>query len=136
MTGKANTVDLSTFDEAIKKQEDGIPVPIVGMDGKTDLGFSIRVAGPDSERAMLAKEELGDKMISEERFGAVSAKEAVANGIQYLAKITIGWEPAIKLDGKEMEYSVENAVKVYTRFNFIREQVDLAAGKRSRFIKG
>jgi len=129
-------VDLATFDAAVKKQEDGIAVPILAMDGKTKLGFSIRVAGPDSDRAERAQEELTDELIEQENMTRVQAREATQRGLRYLAKITIGWEPAVILDGQELAYSEDNAFKLYQRFKFIREQVDRAAGNRARFTKG
>lgn len=138
MTEKKNAgpIDLSAFDEVVKKQDEGITVDIVGMDGKSPLGLSIRVAGPDSERAQKAQEELADELIDQENLTRLKAKEAAQRGIRYLARITMGWEPAVVLDGKELAYSPENAEKVYARFKFIREQVDRAAGNRARFMKG
>lgn len=136
MTDKTNApIDLSGFDAAIQAQEEGILVPIKGMDGKTDLGLSIRVAGPDSDRARQAQQELSDELIAEEKLN-LSAGEIVERSIRYVAKITLGWEPAIKMDGKEMAYSEANAVKLYTKYNFIYEQVNKAAGNRANFTKG
>lgn len=129
-------VDLAQFDAAVAKQEEGILVPILGMDGKSSLGFSIRVAGPDSKRAKGAQEELADELIESENLTRLQAREVADRGFRYLAKVTMGWEPAIVLDGQEMIYSEENAEKLYRRFNFIREQVDRAAGNRTRFTKG
>jgi hypothetical protein len=129
-------VDLAQFDAAVAKQEEGILVPILGMDGKTSLGFSIRVAGPDSKRAKDAQEELADELIESENLTRLQAREVADRGYRYLAKVTMGWEPAIVLDGQEMAYSEENAEKLYRRFNFIKEQVDRAAGNRTRFTKG
>lgn len=136
MTDKKGAIDLSSFEDAIQKQEKGIDVPILGMDGKTPLGLTIRVAGPDSDRAQRAQEELADELIEQENMTRLNARDAAKRGIKYLARITIGWTPDVVLDGQELAYSPENAEKVYTRFRFIREQVDRAAGNRARFIKG
>lgn len=129
-------VDLSVFDEAAKRHEAGIDVKVLGPDGKTPLGLTIRVAGPDSDRARRAQEHLADELIEQENFTQLKAGDATRRGIRYLAMITIGWEPAIVLDGQELAYSVENAENVYRRHKFIRDQVDRAAGNRSRFMKG
>lgn len=128
-------VDLSSMDEAVKRQDQGIDVPINGMDGKS-LGFTIKVAGPDSERAIKAQEELADELIEAGNNERLKAREAARRGVRYLAKITMGWDPAVVVDGKELAYSEENAEKLYTRFRFIREQVDRAAGNRKAFTKG
>ena len=136
-------VDLAQFDEAVKKQGAGILVPILGMDGRTPLGFSIRVAGPDSDRAKQAQDDLSEELIDQQNMARMSARDAAQRGLRYLAKITMGWEkadgsdgPAIVLDGEALAYSEENAVKLYQRFAFIKEQVDRAAGSRARFLKG
>ncbi len=129
-------VDLSSFDEAKRRHDEGIDVPILGPDGKTELGFTIRVAGPDSERAQTAQEELADELIDQENLSRLKAREAAQRGIRYLAKLTIGWAPNIILDGQELEFSEDNAAMLYRRHRFIREQVDRAAGNRARFTKG
>lgn len=136
MSEKKAAIDLSSFEDAIQKQEKGIDVPILGMDGKTPLGLTIRVAGPDSDRAQKAQEELADELIEQENMTRLNARDAAKRGIKYLARITIGWAPDVVLDGQELAYSPENAERVYTKFRFIREQVDRAAGNRARFIKG
>lgn len=55
---QAKTFDLASLDAAIKKQDEGIDIDIKGLDGKSPLGFSIKVAGPDSERAAKAHDEI------------------------------------------------------------------------------
>jgi hypothetical protein len=141
MTAKKNDatetagVDLAQFDDAVKRQNDGIEIEIKSMDGKTPLGFSIKVAGPDSDVATKAQEELADQLIEDGDISRLKAREAADQGIKYLARITLGWAPAIVLDGQKLEYSPANAEKLYRRFKFIREQVDRAAGKRAAFLK-
>ncbi len=106
----AGALDLSSLDAAIKRQDEGLAVEIKGLDGKTPLGLTIKVAGPDSQRAQKAQEELADEMIAREELSTkASAKEATERGIKFLARVTLGWEPAVKLDGEELGYSVKNA---------------------------
>lgn len=139
MTDKSEkkAVDLSGLSKHVEKQEAGIDVVLKGMDGETPLGVTIRVAGPDSKRAQQANEEITDEMIDEgEGNTRLKARERTRRAIQFLAKLTIGWEPAIVIDGEELKYSEENAIKLYTRFKFIRDQVDVAAGNRKRFMQG
>lgn len=135
-TQTKKAVDLSSLDDAKKKHEEGIGVSVLGADGKTPLGFSIRVAGPDSDRAQKAQEELTDELIEQGNAGSLNGREATQRGVKYLARITLGWEPKIILDGQELAYSPENAEKLYRRHKFIREQVDRAAGNRAGFLKG
>lgn len=136
MTEKKKAVDLSSFDEAKKKHEEGIEVPIAGPDGKTKMGFSIKVAGPDSERAEAAQGEMIDALAEKQNETHLDRRERVTAGILYLAKITLGWEPNIIVDGEELAYSEANAEKLYRRHKFIREQVNVAAGNRARFTNG
>lgn len=128
-------VDLSCFDYEKKKHEEGISVAIKDPLGN-DTGFSIRIAGEYSERAQKARRELSDELIAGGKLGALSADEVADRNIRYLAKITLGWTPNAVVEGKELEFSEANAVKVYRRYPSIREQVDTEAGKRERFIKG
>ena len=130
----AAVVDLAQFDEAVKRQNDGVKVDIKSMDGKTPLGFWIRVAGPDSERAIKAQEEMADELIEEGSASPTSAAERDRRGRRHLAKITMEWGPKIILDGAELTCSVENAEKLYSRFRFIRDQIDVPAGNRARFL--
>jgi len=128
-------LDLSGVEAAIQRQDEGTDVEIVGLDGKTPLGLTIRVAGPDSERAQRAQEALADEMVAAGNAATkLKARDATARGIRYLAEITIDWAPAVKLGGEELAYSAANAAKLYERFRFIREQVDRAAGDRGRFM--
>lgn len=132
----AEALDLTALDDAVKRQDAGIGIDILGPDGKTPLGLTIIVAGPDSERALAAQEELADEMLGQESLGRAKARETMKRGIRYLARITIGWTPAVKIGGNEIAYSVENAEMLYTRFRFIREQIDRAAADRARFMNG
>lgn len=133
---ETKAVDLSSFDDAKKKHEEGIDVALVGPDGKTKIGVTIRVAGPDSDRAEAAQGEFADELAEQQNSGALNGRERTSYGIRYLAKITLGWEPNLVVDGQELAYSEENAEKLYRRHKFIREQVDRAAGNRARFTKG
>lgn len=129
-------IDLSEIETAIRAQDEGVEVDILGLDGKTPLGFKIRVAGPDSARAVAAQEASTNDLLAQEDAGRPNASAINQRAIIHLAKVTMGWEPAIKIDGEALAYSEANAITLYTRFRFIREQVDRAAGKRARFTKG
>lgn len=127
------SVDLSQFDAALEKMESGIDVPILGMDGKL-TGLSITVAGPDSERAQKARQELHLEDVDSERMVPFTAAELYARGTRYLAKITVGWSGPVKIAGEELTYSEANTIRVYERYRFIREQIDGAAGSRAGFF--
>lgn len=130
-------LDLSAFGAAVKRQNDGIEVDILGMDGETPTGLKIRVAGPDSKRAQAAQETMADELVAQQVDGRMKAADATKRGIRYLAKITLGWSPESINDGEEeFAFSEAAAVKLYTKYRYIREQVDRAAGSRTRFTNG
>lgn len=128
------SIDLTPFDEALRRQDEGIDVPVLSMDGKTPTGLSIRVAGPDSDRATQARQELQQELIAANRLAPLTPAETAAQGTRFLAKITLGWSPSVTMGGQELSYSEANAIRIYERFRFIRQQVDMAAGSRLAFM--
>jgi len=132
----SDTVDLAQFDEMQRRQEDGIDVKILSADGRKPLGFTIKVAGPDSERAMQAREQMADEMVNEADNSIAGLRQRAQYAIKYLGKVTMGWGPRVVVGGEELAYSEENATKLYQRFPFIRDQVDAASSSRARFLKG
>ena len=140
------TVDLAQFDAAVQRQEDGILVPIYSMDGKTPLGFSIRVAGPDSSRSTEALDAIQQELIDEASLDTPKPSDNANRRLRYFAKVTMGFEPdaradgttpdtAIILDGAPLPFSEDNAAKLYQRFRFIYQQVVAKADTRAAFLK-
>ena len=64
----------------------------------------------------------------------VPIEEIEQDGIDLLAACTTGWIGII-IEDKEIPFSTDNAVMVYERFPWIKEQVDTAIGDRANFIK-
>jgi hypothetical protein len=139
-------VDLAKFDAAVQRQEEGILVPIYGMDGKTRLGFSIRVAGPDSSRSTEALDTIQQELIEEASLDAPKPSDNAHRRLRYFAKVTMDFVPderedgtrpdhAIVLDGEPLPFSEENAAKLYQRFRFIYQQVVAKADTRAAFLK-
>lgn len=133
--GGAAPFDLASLDTVVQAQESGIDIEIKGPDGKTPIGFSIRVAGPDSERSRKAIESITDEYLDREDASPTTAAELDRRGLLVLSKSVISWTP-IKLDGEDLVCSEENAQRLFVRFRFIREQVERKAGRRSAFTKG
>jgi hypothetical protein len=84
-----NAIDLDQFEGALERQEKGIEVSLLSMDGKSPLGVSIRVAGPDSERAAKARADLHQELVDNQNVDPLSPAEAAARGVRFLAKITL-----------------------------------------------
>lgn len=132
-------VDLSLLDENLKLQEEGIDVEIAGPTNKP-TGLVIYIFGPDSTRAQQASREL-QKQIEQEaaKEGDVDLDSPEAQRrrqMSYLAKITKGWNKPPMVDGEPLAFSEENAVKLYTKYPIIENQVRFKADRRSSFIKG
>ena len=134
-TEKTDVVDLDAFDSVIKRQNDGMPVEIKAMDGKTPLGLTITIAGPDSDFAQTAREELQDEAVDAETF-RLSPKDMDERGLRYLAKVTLAWSAPIRMGGVDLPLNEENAMAVYRKYRFIREQIDRKANNRALFSKG
>jgi len=124
--------DLAIFDGMQKAQEDGLDVEIRGPDNKK-LGFSIRIAGPDSIRQRRAVEKMAAERMASDDPTPLSPQDLYDRQTRGLASSTISWTP-FKMDGGVYELTEENAYKLYTRFPFIRDQVAERAGRRSAFF--
>lgn len=143
---KTATTDLAQFDAAVQRQEDGILVPIYGMDGKTRLGFSIRVAGPDSTRSTEALDAIQQELVEEASLETAKPSDNANRRLRYFAKVTMDFVPdqradgttpevAIVLDKEPLPFSEANAEKLYQRFRFIYQQVAAKADTRAAFLK-
>jgi len=128
----AGGLDLSRFDAMQVAQEEGLDVEIRGPDGKK-LGFSIKIAGPDSVRQRQAIEKMASERLEANDPTPLSAAELFDRQTRGLAIATISWSE-FKLDGEVYKLTEENAYKLYTRFPFIRDQVADRAGRRSAFF--
>ncbi len=124
--------DLSKFDAMQDAQEAGLDVDIRGPDGKK-LGFTIKIAGPDSMRQRKAIEKMAAERMASEDPAPLGPQELFDRQTHGLAASTISWSP-FKLDGDVYECTEENAYKLYTRFPFIRDQIADKAGRRSAFF--
>ena len=125
--------DLAEFDSLQKNQDEGIEVKIKDPNGQ-DVGITIKVAGPDSERQRKAIEKLQNERLQSEDVLPMTAEDLARQQVRGLAMSVMGWTPII-LGGEELKYSEENAIKLFNRFPFIRDQVQAKAGKRAAFLQ-
>jgi hypothetical protein len=134
MTTKTQKInDLSAFDGLKEAQEAGIDIELKDPSGQP-IGVSIRVAGPDSERQRKVMKALTNERINNEDLATATAEDIEVNTLKILAASVISWSPIV-LDGSDLPYSEESAIRLFTRFPFIREQVEKKAGKRTGFMK-
>lgn len=133
---KPDFIDLTAFDDNLQLQEDGMAVDIVNPSGKS-TGLKIMIYGPDSSRAEQAVKELASEIerdtAADGDLGGDTPEAQKKRSIAYLAKITKGWNVPIGAD--RLAYSEENARTLYTKYPFIKDQVQFKADRRSLFIK-
>jgi len=125
-------LDLSRFDAMQAAQEAGLDVDVKDPTGKK-IGFTIKVAGPDSARQRKAIEKLAAERMASDDPTPLTAQELYDRQTKGLASSTISWSP-FKVDGALLECTEENAYAIYNRFPFIRDQVAERAGRRSAFF--
>lgn len=127
--------DLAELDEVVKVHEEGVDVPLLSIDGFSLLGFGIRIAGPESQKYQVAR----DQMVKDITHATISAEGQIADSDRrkietaFLSRISLAFTGPAKLDGKILENTEEDFVKLYRRFDFIRRQIDGAQANRENF---
>ena len=122
-------MDLSTLD--VKKgANEGAELKLLHPVSGEDTGIRISVVGRDSD---LYQQELRRIQNSRIRKGVVTSASR-DDGVELLAKCTTGWD-GVEEKGSVLEFSEENAKRVYKAYPWIREQVELFMGDRSNFLE-
>ena len=138
MSSKKKTVDLAAID-TVKGSNEGFDVQIYHPGTNEDLEISISVLGKDSNAFQKVSRAQNKKRMTKMQKGGfrnvatVPIEEIEQDGIDLLAACTTGWT-GIMIDGKEIAFSKDNAVMIYERFPWVKEQVDTAIGDRANFI--
>lgn len=139
-TSTRTSLDLGSID-VVKAANEGVEVQLYHPGTNADLGVVIKVLGRDStEFRRLSAEQNRRRMAKMTKggtfkMGVINPEELENDLINLLAACTISWT-GVRVDGAELPCSRENAAMLYTRFPWIREQVDATVGDRSVFLKG
>lgn len=101
------------------------------------VGVFITLAGADSAihrkaTATIAKRRLSNTKGFRNR--ALDPEKFEAEGIEVLAACTLGWKGVV-VDGAPLPCSRDNAIMLYTRFPWLREQVDQFVSDRSVYLQ-
>jgi uncharacterized membrane protein YgcG len=127
--------DLSELDVVQKAQEDGAVVLIRNADGISPLGFSVRVAGPDSIRGQTARSRMQDDFLA---LGTLSPTPEQRDEVEtkMLSRVCIEFvsDRPVVLDKRPLQNTEEDFFRLMTRFRWIRRQIDNAQGQRARFL--
>lgn len=127
-------MDLSSFDlsaDESRVMEVRTPNGDVMMqsDGKSPVTISLLSQDCDT---MVKARNLSLNLASKR--GRATAESVQADSVRLLAKATTAWD-GIGIGEDVTPFSYDNAVKLYTEFPFIKEQVDSFVTERSNFLK-
>lgn len=120
-------MDLSTFDLKADSEK-GARLELFHPALWTPLGVFIHVLGPDSERARQAQADIFRDVGSN-----LSQDQLKERSARYAAKLTVSWD-GVEWEGKPLEFSFDNAVMIYTKQEWVRQQVDKFQADRANFF--
>jgi len=132
-------IDLASID-TVKGSNEGFKVQIYHPGTNEDLDLIINVLGKDSDAFQKVSRAQNKKRMAKMQKGGfrntapIPIEEIEQDGIDLLAACTTGWTGVI-IEGEEIQFSIDNAVMVYERFPWIKEQIDTAIGDRANFIR-
>ena len=128
--------DFASCDVAAKAEE-GAELEVLDPITNEPVGVYITLAGADSAihrkaTATIAKRRLSNTKGFRNR--ALDPEKFEAEGIEVLAACTLGWRGVI-VEGAPLPCGRDNAVRLYTRFPWLREQVDQFVSDRSAYLQ-
>ena len=125
------TFDLAKLDTA-KVAEEGAELRVAHPTTGEDLGITITMIGTDSKTFRdISKSRATASLKKKTREIDLDQNESEA--VELLAKCTKGWS-GITENGKEVAFSYDNAVDIYTKYIWLREQIDRFMADRSNFL--
>ena len=134
---KKGVIDLANID-TVKGAIEGLTLRFTPATNE-DLGITINVIGKDSDEFQKITREQTKKRMQKAAKGGfrnvtIPVEELEEDSLKLLAACTKGWSGVVE-NGKAVECTKENAMAIYEKYPWIREQVDTAIGDRANFIK-
>ena len=110
--------------------------PITGEPLLDANGFPVTVTllGADSTKMRQEMSNRAKKQLASKSKPVNNIEEAEKLSAELLAVITVSWS-GITENGQEIECNRENAIKVYTKYSWLRQQVDAFTTDRANFYK-
>jgi hypothetical protein len=131
------TFDLASID-TVKDANQGTTVELYHPSSGKDLGILINILGKDSDKFRQIQTEQSRRRTAKlQKTGfraGLTSSDFDSDAIELLASCTTGWENMV-IDKKDVPFTRENAVAIYTQYPWIKEQVDSAVGDRALFTK-
>ena len=130
-------IDLASID-TVAGANKGFDVSIYHPGTLEDLGITITVLGKDSDLYRQKSTKMQQKRLDKLAKGGFRKKNmnidgSDADAIRLLAECTTGWIGVIE-NKEEIPFSVDNAIDLYTKYPWMREQIDEAIADRSNFL--
>jgi hypothetical protein len=123
--------DLAALDDLVANQDRGAAMSIVHpVTLETLPDITIVVAGPDSDVQRRARLATADALLAYRDRPGAEDQERLA--IEQLARCVVGWE--VKQDGVDVPFTFTNVVRVFTKFPFVRDQVNAFAASRGPYM--
>ena len=123
--------DLAKLDTA-KVAEEGAELRVAHPTTGEDLGIKITLIGTDSKTFRdISKSRATASLKKKTR--EIDLDQNESDAVELLAKCTKSWS-GITENGKEVAFSYDNAVKLYTKYLWLREQIDRFMADRSNFL--
>ena len=125
------TFDLAKLDTA-KVAEEGAELFVAHPTTGEDLGITITLIGTDSKTFRdISKSRATASLKKKTR--EIDLDQNESDAVELLAKCTKGWT-GITENGKEVAFSFDNAVQLYTKYLWLREQIDRFMADRANFL--
>ena len=123
--------DLAKLDTA-KVAEEGAELRVAHPTTGEDLGITITLIGTDSKTFRdISKSRATASLKKKTR--EIDLDQNEQDSIELLARCTKGWS-GITENGKDIPFGHENAVEIYTKYLWLREQIDRFMADRSNFL--
>jgi len=104
--------------------------PLIDNDGNV-VGISL--VGRDSSEYRGAQRSITNRRLSRKSNSAITAERLESEGNEVLARCTKSWV-GIVLEGESLECNFANALKLYNKVHWLKEQVDEFVSERSNFL--
>lgn len=132
-------IDLSQFDtkDSAEQGEKCFlrnPISFEPLLDEQENQLWILLAGQDSARYQKAVRKSTNKRLGRRTMARVTADELESDRQELLVEVTLDWSPGISIGSEEIDYSPDNARRLY-RLRWVREQVDAFIEERSNFFK-
>lgn len=125
--------DLASLDSSAKAER-GAELEVLHPVTGEKLGIVILLAGMDSAVYRNAIAAIANRRTKEATRRNISFDDLQKENIEILSRCTLNWSGVV-LDGKGLPYSREAAVSAYTRFPWLREQVETFISNRANYLR-